>query len=237
MAVMTKPNNRSRTLALSGLAIAGAMCIASGAAAQSTKKEWKPTEHQKGLPGPAKHEMAEADFSGKVNTDVQFMADRLAILNHMTAYAFLIDEGRWDEWYELFSDDVVLEGTTPCIGSVTIRGKQAMRAFTDLRYLEGGATTAMRRHTMGNVHVAEQTATTAKVRSYLLISAVPAADKLNILTTGTYNATMEKRNGRWVTTRWYIETDAPLKASPMPAGVPAGTVTAIPDNRPECQAK
>jgi hypothetical protein len=50
--------------------------------------------------------------------------------------------------------------------------------------------TAVRRHTMGNVHVAEQTKTTAKVCTYLFISAVPGAGKLNILSSGTYNATM-----------------------------------------------
>jgi hypothetical protein len=204
---------------------------------QSAGKGWELTEFQKGLIGPAKHEMVQADFSGRVNTDVQFIADRLAILNQMTAYAYLIDEGRWNEWYELFAPDVVFETTTPCIGSVTIKGKEAMKAMTDLRYLAGGKTTAVRRHTMGNVHVAEQTATTAKVRSYMLISSVPASDKLNMLTTGTYNANMEKRKGAWVITRWYIESDAQLAPSPMPTNVPAGAVTLIPDTRPECAKK
>ena len=66
---------------------------------------------------------------------------------------------------------------------------------------------------MGNVHVASQTATTAQVCTYMVISNVPAADKLQILTSGTYNATLEKRDGKWTITRWYIEADAPLAPS------------------------
>lgn len=233
---MKSAQKTSRTL--KSLAVAGTLALAvAGAFGQSTGKKSELSEHQKGIPGPAKHEMTQADFSGRVNADPQFIADRLAILNHMTAYAYLIDEGRWDEWYELYSPDIVFESTVPCIGSITIKGKEAMRAMTDLRYLAGGKTTTMRRHTMGNVHVAEQTPTTAKLRSYMLISSVPAADKLTTLTTGTYNMTMEKRKGVWTTSRIYIEVDAVLGASPMPTNVPAGAVTMIPDTREACVKK
>jgi hypothetical protein len=49
------------------------------------------------VPGPPRLEMPVADNSGTVNTDPQFMADRLAIVNHVMAYSYLIDEGRWDD--------------------------------------------------------------------------------------------------------------------------------------------
>jgi len=49
---------------------------------------------------------------------------------------------------------------------------------------------------------------------------------LIVLTTGTYNAELEKRNGRWVITRWYIEADAELAPSKFPGGK---EVTYIPD--------
>ena len=130
------------------------------------------------------------------------------------AYSYLIDEGRWDDWFALFSDDVVFETTTPELGTVLIKGKKAFMALVDERYILPGKTSkGVRRHTHGNVHVAEQTATTAKVRTYMLISSVPAADQLHVLTTGTYNANLEKRDGKWTITRWYIEVDAPLSPS------------------------
>ncbi len=184
----------------------------------------------KNVPGALRLDMAKADNSGAVNADIQFIADRLAILNHISAYAYLIDEGRWEDWYALFADDFVFETTGPEIGTVIIRGKNAFRPFIDERYINPGKTSkTVRRHTAANVHVAEQTATTAKVRTYMLISSVPAADHLHVLTTGTYNAELEKRDGKWTITRWYIEVDAPLSPSALPEGFPEEEVQWIPD--------
>lgn len=66
---------------------------------------------------------------------------------------------------------------------------------------------------------------------------VASMDKLNVVTTGTYNADMEKRNGKWTITRWYIEVDAPVAQSPMPANVPADVVKFVPDAREVCVRK
>jgi len=171
----------------------------------------------KQVPGYPRFPTEAADSSGKVNADPMFMADRLAIINLVHAYSYLIDEGRWDEWYNLFSDDVVFEATVPMLGMVRAKNKEALRASNEIRYVEPGKySTAVRRHTMGNIEVTEQTKDHAKVRTYMFISAVPRGDKLNMLTSGTYNATLEKRNDRWVITRWYIETDAFVAPSEAP---------------------
>ena len=184
----------------------------------------------KNVPGPKREPTEKADNSGRVNTDTQFVADRQAIVNTITAYSFLIDEGRWEDWFALFSDDIEFVNTTPDLGTVVSRGKKAFRQIAEDRYIIPGKTSiAVRRHTMGNVHVVEQTATTAKVRTYMLISNVPAADKLQLLTTGTYNANLEKRGGRWVITRWYIEADAPLAPSKLPEGFSKSEFKWIPD--------
>jgi acetoacetate decarboxylase len=63
----------------------------------------------------------------------------------------------------------------------------------------------------------------------MLISSVPAADKLHLLTTGTYNAELEKRGGKWTITRWYIEADAPLAPSKMPEGFTKDEFQWLPD--------
>lgn len=184
----------------------------------------------KNVPGPARQKMERADNSGAVNADPMFVADRQAIINHVMAYSYLIDEGRWDDWFALFSDDIEFENTTPELGTVITRGKKVFKQMADDRYIQPGKTsTAVRRHTQGNVHVVEQTPTTAKVRTYMLISNVPRADKLHLLTTGTYNANLEKREGRWVITRWYIEADAPLSPSKLPEGVSESEFQWIPD--------
>lgn len=184
----------------------------------------------KNVPGPARLDMELADNSGKVNSDPMFIADRLAIINHVMAYSYLIDEGRWDDWFALFSDDIVFENTSPELGTLILKGMKAFKELVQHRYIIPGKNSkGVRRHTQGNVHVAEQTATTAKVRTYMLISSVPAADKLHTLTTGTYNANLEKRGGKWTITRWYIEVDAPLAPSKLPEGFPEDQVKWIPD--------
>ena len=168
--------------------------------------------------------------TGEVNKDIQFIADRQAIINHVTAYSYLIDEGRWDEWYALFANDFEFVNTTPELGTVTVKGMEAFKALVNERYIIPGKTSrAVRRHTMGNVNVINQTANTATVRTYMLISNVPDSDKLLTLTTGTYNANLEKRNGKWTITRWYIEADAPLAPSQLPEGFLPGVVTYVPD--------
>jgi acetoacetate decarboxylase/3-phenylpropionate/cinnamic acid dioxygenase small subunit len=168
----------------------------------------------------------QADNSGAVNADPKFVADREAIVNHITAYSHLIDDERYEDWLALFSDDVEFVVSGPELGTVTTHGKKDFKELAYDRYVKPTeqGNPAVRRHTMGNVHVVAQTATTAKARAYMLISTVPNADRLNILTTGVYHANLEKRDGKWTITRWYIETDAPLNPSKLPAGA-----TYVPD--------
>jgi len=205
--------------------IVGLFAVSAAFAIQTAKKgEFAP---HKNVPGPVRLEMEKADNSGEVHTDPQFIADRQAIVNHLMAYAFLIDEGRWEDWFALFSDDILFETTVPELGTISLKGMEAFRELINERYIKPGKTsTAVRRHTMSNVHVAEQTETTAKVRTYMLITSVPKADKLVTKTTGTYNAELEKHDGKWIITRWYIEADVKLAPSKFPEG---SAVTYLPD--------
>lgn len=234
-----KPVVKPKTmLAILMSSLVAGMLVCGGSALAKSKWE-EPTDFQKRIPGPEKFNMMQADNSGTVNTDAQFVADRQAIVNHVSAYSYLIDEGRWDEWYALFADDVVAESTVPCIGKLTINGKKAFRAATDLRYRGPGSekNTTVRRHFMGNIHVAEQTANTAEARTYMLISAAPANGKLLPITSGTYNASLEKRDGHWTITRWAIEVDEAVHNSPMPKGLSEDVLLMIPDDRPECKTE
>ncbi len=200
--------------------------------AQETKWE-KPTDFQKRLK-PERLNMVQADNSGQpLPADPKVLADRLAIINHLTAYSFLIDEGRWEEWFALFSDDILFETTAPCFGTIKVKGKKAFRKFVNVRFRGPGSekNATAYRHTMGNVHVASQSDTTAEVRTYLLISNAHPDGKFYVFTSGTYNASLRKRNGRWTITRWYIETDAAVPKSEIPE-IPG--IEYFPDNRQEC---
>jgi 3-phenylpropionate/cinnamic acid dioxygenase small subunit len=176
------------------------------------------------------------DTTGVVHTDLQYVADRQAIVNLVTAYSYLFDEQRYDEWFDLFSDDVVFESTVPCFGTVRAIGKKAFKAFTYARYRAPGSekNTVMRRHFQGNVHVANQTADRAEVRIYMMITAAPADGRFTPITSGTYSAVVEKRKGRWVITRWYVEVDAPVRESAIPENVSSKEMVFIRDDRKEC---
>ena len=196
------------------------------------------TDFQKRIPGPKKLPMVEADYSGEVHTDLQYIADRQAIINTVTAYSYLFDEQRFDEWFDLFTDDVSFETTTPCFGTIIAKGKNAFKGVVDMRYRGPGSekVKTMRRHTMGNIHVAKQTKNKAEVRTYLFISAASPDGEMKILTSGTYNATLVKRNGKWKISRWYIEIDAPLKSSPLPKDTKLSkAIQFIPDTRDICK--
>ncbi len=195
-------------------------------------EQWEtPTDFQNRLV-PKRLPMMQADNSGKPLTSWEAVADRQAIVNHVTAYSFLIDEGRWDEWYALFSEDILFETTAPCFGTIRVKGKKAFENFVNVRFRGPGSETnrVAHRHTMGNVHVAEQTDTTAQVRTYLLISNAFPDGKFQVFTSGTYNASLRKRNGAWTITRWYIETDAPVP----PSKVDIPGVEFIPDTISDC---
>ena len=203
--------------------------------AQEAKWEQQ-TDFQKRLK-PTRLSMMEAEFSGTpLSSDPGFLADRLAIINHVTAYSFLIDEGRWEAWFGLFSDDILFETTVPGFGTIRVKGKDAFRKFVDVRYRGPGSETnaVAHRHTMGNVHVAAQTENSAEVRTYLLISNAHPDGKFYVFTSGTYNVSLEKRDGQWTITRWYIEIDAMAPPSEV-AEYPG--IEFIPDDRSETKAK
>lgn len=193
----------------------------------------KPTALQKRLP-PEKMPMVQADNSGKPLTDITMIADRQAAMNQVTAYSFLIDEDRWEEWFALFSDDIVFETTTPCFGTIRTIGKKAFRKFIDVRFRGPGSENKnfAHRHTMGNMHVAYQDKERIEIRTYLLISDAFPDGKFNIFTSGTYNATLKKRDGRWIITRWYIEVDGTVPKSSIPK---MEGIEYIPDNRKICK--
>jgi 3-phenylpropionate/cinnamic acid dioxygenase small subunit len=195
-------------------------------------EQWEtPTDFQNRLL-PKRLPMMQADNSGKPLTSWEAVADRQAIVNHVTAYSFLIDEGRWDEWYALFSEDILFETTAPCFGTISVRGKKDFEVFVNVRFRGPGSETnrVAHRHTMGNMHVVEQTDTTAEVRTYMLISNAFPNGKFQVFTSGTYNASLRKRNGAWTITRWYIETDAPVP----PSKVDLPGVEFIPDTLSDC---
>jgi hypothetical protein len=119
---------------------------------------------------------------------------------------------------------------------VKAKGMKAFRKFVDVRFRGPGSekSTVVKRHTMGNIHIASQTDKTAEVRTYLLISLAMPDGNFKVFTSGTYNASLKKRDGKWIITRWYIEVDASAPKSDVP-DYPG--IEFKPDTRKACEAK
>lgn len=163
----------------------------------------------KPLPADYKADLAVADDAVKVNTDPKWMADRLAIMNTVMSYSHLLDERHFEEWGKLFTDDIVLEVIVPGAGAVRAKGHALFYELVAKRY--AAPTAAKRRHFQGNVHVTEQTATTARILVYMMITTVPNRDRQDVLTSGTYDGTLRKMpDGTWRINRWSIVCDAPV---------------------------
>ena len=113
------------------------------------------SKFQKQLPAPAKLYMPSVDGSGTVNTDIKFIADRQAITNVMSAYAYLLDERHMDEWYALYSDDMEAEFTVAGVGTGIIKTKKTWKAFCDQRFIGPNHESIqwIRRHMMGKFNV------------------------------------------------------------------------------------
>jgi hypothetical protein len=49
------------------------------------------------------------DPSGKVLVDLEFLANREAIRNHIAAYGHVLDDETFDEYMKLFTEDVIVQ--------------------------------------------------------------------------------------------------------------------------------
>lgn len=225
-----KPANRSKRIMTALVLTLAVLTFSFTTGAFAGDNTANLTKFQKQLPAPTKLYMPMVDSSGTANTDIQFIADRQAITNVMAAYAYLLDERHMDEWYDLYTDDMVGEFTIAGAGTGIIKTKKSWKAFCDKRFIGPNHESIqwIRRHMMGNFNVCEQTAKTAKVRAYMWITMThPNCQPLPV-SSGTYSANLEKRNGHWKITRWYVELDSMVNMTAPPEGLAPGTFQFIP---------
>jgi Acetoacetate decarboxylase (ADC)/SnoaL-like domain len=192
---------RLKSIVLTTLTVAMLSATSLAANAQAGPEQAKP------LPEGYVPDLAKPDRDTIVKPDLQFIADRLSIINTVMSYSHLFDERKFDEWRKLWTDDIVFETVVPGSGTIRTTGEDIFWEVVANRY--GAPTSSKRRHFQSNVHVAEQTATTARVLTYMLIATTPPSGQFQPLTSGTYDGTLRKMpDGTWKISRWYIHVDA-----------------------------
>lgn len=105
-------------------------------------------------------------------------------------YCFLVDEARFDEWVDLWTEDALFD-----IDGREVRGHAGLKAFTqEIRLVDG---MPPMKHLILN-HLIEVNGLTATGQSYLLVVMKRKDGSLTPVTAGTYADRLVKRNGRWL---------------------------------------
>ncbi|MEX1009585.1 MAG: nuclear transport factor 2 family protein [Acidimicrobiia bacterium] len=135
--------------------------------------------------------------------------DRIAITEVIASYGYDYDEFRIDQWLEKFTPDatvtVSLEGNE--LGGTT--GRDAIGNLLGARVAGFQADNVQRRHNMTSIVVDELTATTAKARSYLLLTSTGPDGPTELVTSGRYLFDLVKQDGVWLVSAWVIGLDDP----------------------------
>ena len=180
-----------------------------------------------------KFSKAAGDSSGTLAEDATTLADHLAIRNLVSAYGHLLDDGHYEAYLDMFTNDVCFQITSPGWGKVSYQGREFIEDFIDQRIRPNTAVKA--RHIQGMIHVAEQNTDTAEVRAQALLRFTTVDGKRldDLATTASYNFSLVKSDNRWRISRMYIEVDASNDYGPPLAGKSADAHTRVfwsPDN-------
>lgn len=136
-------------------------------------------------------------------------ADRLAIENLISAYAFAYDNRQADAWFSLFTDDAVFVAGEPGTAPVAFSG-DAFRAFWRERMKDFGSTGNLRRHLMSNILYLDQTADTARVSVVGLLTNAKNGHDFSSLSSLNYEGWLVKGPDGWKIKRWHDFPDAVL---------------------------
>ena len=142
------------------------------------------------------------------------LADRVAIVDAVRAYALAIDERRWDLLAEVLTEDHQFRGTGPDGRPLdALDGRSALVAWLE-DYL--GALGAQLRHHFTGVLVTEQGPDDATVLAYLLLTSA-AADGVQVVSTAVYRVSLVRVDGAWRISRLDAAFDgAPREAKERP---------------------
>lgn len=136
-------------------------------------------------------------------------ADRLAIENLISAYAFAYDNREADAWFSLFTEDAVFVAGEPGAEPVAFSGAP-FRTFWRERMKAFGSTGNMRRHLMANILFLDQTDDTAHVSVVGLLTNAKDGRDFAAVSSLNYEGWLVKQPDGWKIKRWHDFPDAVL---------------------------
>ncbi len=129
------------------------------------------------------------------------VANRLAILNLVSAYALALDNSDADAWFKLFTDDAVFAAGTPDAPPVVLSGAEFRKSLSDrIEALKTAG--ARRRHLMSNVVILEETPTKAHINVVGLLTITEGDKTFKPVATFNDEGWLVNQNGEWKIQRW-----------------------------------
>ncbi len=133
------------------------------------------------------------------------VADRLAIINLLGAYAYTYDQDRLDDFRALFTEapELVLWHE----GQVLSSNIDTVMSFLKARKAAFNSAGNRRRHALNSFWFTSQSATEATGHCYVQVFAVRVGGPPSPELTACYNFTAARRDGVWRLSRWAVTAD------------------------------
>lgn len=135
--------------------------------------------------------------------------DRLAIVNLLSSYGYLFDEGKLDEYRNLFSESARFEDLVPNKKSASL---EEFMTFLIPRAEYFNKNDIQRRHFLGPMRFATQTESTAAGQVYLQLYSIEQGGPPSLLLTGYYSFKVEKIDQQWKISSWQVTVDSRIEA-------------------------
>jgi hypothetical protein len=129
------------------------------------------------------------------------VADRLAILNLVSAYSLAFDTCDAEAFFKLFADDAVVATGTPGAPPVVLSGAEFRKTWGD-RIEALKKTGARRRHLMSNVVFLEETPRKAHISVVGLLANTQDGATFKPVAILNYEGWLVNQNGEWKIQRW-----------------------------------
>lgn len=143
--------------------------------------------------------------------DTTSLRDRQEIINVLSAYPHYFDEKELDNFLGLFTDEVTFEWYMAGEKVGDMAGKKTFGDVIGPRMDMFAEQNIIRRHTNVNIFIVSQTDTEAHVRMGFVLHSVKDMKELTLISTGTYEGWLVKRNGRWLINRWIDRVDLDIR--------------------------
>ena len=133
--------------------------------------------------------------------------DHAEVMGVIAAYGRFYDDDRMDDFMALLAEDAVYYPNWPGIAPDAVSGHATLREFFAGARAHARSSGIQPRHYATNAIIARATATSAEVSVSMLYAESKPGGEVAVKMVGQYDYQLEKRDGRWLISRWSMRYD------------------------------